>query len=764
MLLSRKLNQTLIGLALAALIIIVLISCFPKWIASSAFSSRSAPPITFSAPDRASAHALAEAYGELPLGFEPNQGQSDPAVKFLMRGAGYNLLLTSTEAVIQMRNAECGMRNKKTSALSSDSSNPQSTNRNPQSSVLRMKLAGANPAPRAEGLDPLPGKSNYFIGNDQRKWRANVPHYAKVRYENIYPGIDLVYYSNRRRLEYDFVVAPGADPHAIMLEFEGAEKPELDARGNLALRSAGGLIRINKPFVYQEVDGVRREISSGYALKDNCQVGFQLGAYDASRPLVIDPTLVYSTYLGGSADEGLSNTGVVVDSSGNAYVMGTTNSSNFPTTSGSIQASSGGGESDIFIAKLNATGTALLYSTYLGGGATDSSLGGAIAVDASGNAYVTGETSSANFPTTPGAFQTAYQGGLSDVFVAKLNANGSALVYSTYLGTSKGEQGFGIAVDSAGSAYVTGTTFAENFPTTPGAPQRVIGGANDAFITKLNGAGSALIYSTFLGGSAIEEAYRIAVDAAGNAYVTGATDSTNFPTTPGAFQRIKGADSFEEAFVAKLNPQGAAFTYSTYLGGSDPEGGFGLAIDASGNAYVTGLTFSTNFPTTPGSFKATPVGEGDAFVTKLDAQGAALVYSTFLGGSDIDQGLAIAVDPDGAAYVTGVTASTDFPTASPSQSGNGGGADGFVTILNPAGSALGYSTYLGGRGLDGVSGIAVDSPGNAYLTGITNSANFPTTAGAFQSALSSGVCQGIPCADALISKIRGGNAAVVRFS
>jgi len=537
MLLSRKLNQMLIGLALAALVIIVLISCFSKWIASSAFSSRSAPPITFSAPDRASAYAAAEAYGELPLGFEPNQGQSDPAVKFLARGPGYNLLLTSTEALLQLRIENRGSRieDRGSLRLGPDSIfSSQSSGFGPQSSLIRMKLAGANPAPRAEGLDPLPGKSNYFIGNDRRKWRANVPNYGKVRYEKVYPGIDLVYYSNRRQLEYDFVVDPGADPHAIMLEFEGVEKPEVDARGNLALRGAGGLIRINKPFVYQEVDGVRREIFGAYALKDKRQVGFQLGDYDVARPLVIDPALVYSTYLGGSANEGLSNVGIVVDSSGNAYIMGTTESSNFPTTSGAIQASSGGGESDIFIAKLNATGTALLYSTYLGGGATDSSLGGAIAVDASGNAYVTGETSSANFPTTPGAFQTAYQGGLSDVFVAKLNTNGSALVYSTYLGTNKGEQGFGIAVDSAGGAYVTGTTFAENFPTTPGALQRVIGGADDSFITKLNAAGSALVYSTFVGGSAIDEAYRIAVDAAGNAYVTGATDSTNFPTTPGA--------------------------------------------------------------------------------------------------------------------------------------------------------------------------------------------------------------------------------------
>ncbi len=730
----RSSRTTLAGLALAVLVSSILVSRFPKWAASSAFISRSATPTTFSAQDRASAHALAEAYGELPLGFEPNQGQSDPAVKFLARGNGYTLLLTSTEAVLQLRH----------------------------STVLRMKLAGANPAPRVEGLDPLPGKCNYFIGNDRRKWRTNVPHYGKVRYEKIYPGVDLVYYSNRQQLEYDFIVAPGADPKVIALAFQGADRLEIDIQGDLVLHTAGGQIRLHKPFIYQEVNGVRREISGGYALKDQSHVGFQLGAYDATRPLVIDPVLVYSTYLGGNASEEMS--GIAVDSSGNAYVMGTTNSGNFPTTSGALQTSPGGGESDVFVAKLNATGTALLYATYLGGRASDTNQLGGIAVDSSGNAYVTGETSSTDFPTTPGAFQTTYNGGLHDVFVAKLNATGSALSYSTYLGTSEGERGFGIAVDSAGQAYVTGTTFAESFPTTPGALQRVIGGANDAFIAKLNAAGSALVYSTFLGGSAIEEASGIAVDATGSAYVTGGTDSTNFPTTPGAFQRVKGAGSSEDAFVARLNPQGGALLYSTYLGGNGPEGGFNIAADTAGNAYVTGITFSPNFPTTPGAFKTTPAGEGDAFVTKLNAQGAAPVYSTFLGGSDGDHGVAIAVDAEGNAYVTGITNSTDFPTRDPLQPAIGGRDDAFVTKLNVAGSALVYSTYLGGRDSDGGNGVAVDATGNAYVTGRTGSSNFPIRPGALQPALGGGVCQGIPCADAFISKIGGGSAAVASVS
>ncbi len=761
----RSSRTTLVGLALAALVSIILVSHFPRWDASSAFAGPSVTTTTFSAPDRASAHALAEAYGDLPLGFEPNQGQSDQAVKFLARGAGYTLWLTSTEAVLQLRIENRGSRiEKRRSKPGRDAAilDPRSSILDPRSSVLRMKLAGANPAPQVEGLDPLSGKSNYFIGDDRRKWRANVPHYGKVRYEKVYPGIDLVYYSNRRQLEFDFVVAPGADPHTITLEFEGADRLEIDIQGDLALHTAGGQIRLHKPFIYQEVNGVRREIFGGYALKDQSHVGFQLGAYDATRPLVIDPALVYSTYLGGNDREEIS--GITVDSSGNAYVMGTTYSSNFPTTSGAFQTSMRGVNGDVFVAKLNATGTALLYATYLGGGATDTNQLGGIAVDSSGNAYVTGETASDDFPTTLGAFQTTYRGGFYDAFVTKLNASGSALIYSTYLGSFEGDRGFGIAVDSAGQAYMTGTTFAQSFPTTPGALQRMIGGANDAFITKLNAAGSALVYSTFLGGSAIEEASRIAVDAAGNAYVTGGTDSTDFPTTPGAFQRVKGANLSEDAFATKINPQGAALIYSTYLGGNEPEGGFGIAVDPSGNAYVTGITFSTNFPTTPGAFRATPVGEGDGFVTKLNAQGAALVYSTFLGGSDSDQGMAIAVDAEGGAHVTGITGSTDFPTRDPLQPAIGGGTDAFVMKLNVAGSALVYSTYLGGRDLDGGNGVAVDATGNAYVTGGTSSGNFPIRPGAFQPALGGGLCLGMPCADAFIAKISSGNTAVVSVS
>jgi hypothetical protein len=388
------------------------------------------------------------------------------------------------------------------------------------------------------------------------------------------------------------------------------------------------------------------------------------------------------------------------------------------------------------VTKLNSAGTALVYSTYLGGSGTDQGID--IAVDAAGSAYVTGTTDSTNFPTTAGAFQAALAGTSTDAFVTKLSPAGAALVYSTYLGGSGSDQGVGIAVDAGGSAYVTGLTGSANFPTASPI-QAALVGSSDAFVTKLNPTGSApLVYSTYLGGSGAEQGNRIAVDAAGSAYVTGTTDSLNFPTTAGAFQTASGG--LDDAFVTKLTPAGSALAYSTYLGGSGTEQSFGIAVDSAGSAYVTGTTDSPNFPTTAGAFDVTANGGFDAFVTKLTPAGSALVYSTYLGGSGSggDSGIGIAVDSAGNAYVTGETTSDDFPTASPVQAARGGGLDAFVTKLNPAGSALVYSTFLGGSNLDTGQGIAVDSGGNAYVAGFTSSPNFPTTTGAFDQTANGG--------------------------
>jgi hypothetical protein len=691
---------------------------------------------------------LSETYGKLPLHFEVNRGQTDPQVKFLARGSRGSLFLTSNEAVLIFTKPEPVVKDKLPMIK------PKRREKATQT-VLSMRFVGANPKARVEGQEELPGKTNYFIGNDPTKWRTNVPTYAKVQYTNVYPRIDLIYYGKQGQLEYDFVVGPGADPKRILLGFQGADRLEVDASGDLVMHTAAGTIRQQKPIIYQEVNGGRREIPGGYVLKGARRVGFQVAAYDASRPLVIDPVLFYSTYLGGSGnDDGI---GIAVDAAGNAYVIGDTPSVNFPTTPGAFQPALAG-SFDAFVTKLNPTGSGLVYSTYLGGSANDD-FGLRLAVDAAGNAYVGGQTFSADFPTTPGAFQTAF-GGARDAFVTKLNPTGSALVYSTYLGGSGEDGAVGIAVDAAGNTYVTGFTESANFPTTPGAFQTAFGGGpEDAFVTKLNPVGSGLLYSTYLGGSGDDfGGLGIAIDAAGNAYVTGATSSSNFPTTLGAFQTAFGGGP-EDAYVTKLHATGSALLYSTYLGGSGDDIAFDIATDATGNAYVIGDTNSTDFPTTPGAFQTSlggvgPRGVGDAFVTKLNPTGSMLVYSTYLGGSGDEDGVGIAVDASGDSHVTGVTNSTDFPTIPGAFQSTLGGVgtfgigDAFVAKLNPTGSGLVYSTYLGGSGDDSGIGIAVDNlPNpNAYVTGVTESTDFPTSPGAFQPTLGGGF-------DAFVAKI-----------
>ena len=675
-------------------------------------------------PSEVAKQRVVTTYGKLPLSFEANHGQTDNRVDFLSRGGGYTLFLTPTEAVLALRKPGASSRGRTRHAPPRNAEAEQAPAAPP--AVVRMKLVGANATPEVVGLDKLPGRSNYFIGNNPKKWRTNVPHYAKVQYKDVYPGVDLVYYGNQRQLEYDLVVEPGADPAAITLSFEGVEKLRIDAQGDLLLDTRGGEVRQHKPLVYQEVDGVRREIAGAYLLNGHRRVRFQVGAYDADKPLIIDPVLSYSTYLGGSAsDSGLS---IAVDASGNAYVSGHTESANFPTASSLRPAL--GGTSDAFVTKLNAAGSALDYSTYLGGSGRE--VGSGISVDASGNAYVTGRTASADFPTASsiqpafgGPSDTPSNGGFivgGDAFVTKLNATGSALVYSTYLGGTLSDYGYGIAVDASGNAYVTGRTASFDFPTAgPIQADRRPGG--DAFVTKLNAAGSALVYSTYLGGRGDDRGYGIAVDAAGNAYVTGYTQSTNFPTAS-PIQPAHGGSPFD-AFVTKLNTAGSALVYSTYLGGSGEDIGESIAVDTSSNAYVTGYTFSTNFPTAGPLQPAFGGGISDAFVTKLNAAGSALAYSTYLGGSGRDGGLGISVDA-GNAYVTGETFSTNFLTNSGIQGTSSGGSDAFVTKLNATGNGLVYSTYIGGGRNDLAQGIALDAFGNAYVAGSTTSTNFLT--------------------------------------
>ena len=638
------------------------------------------------------------------IGFEPNRGQTDPEVRFISRGRGYVLFLTSREVVLAL-GTEPG--------------------------PLRMRLAGARPA-ATSGEGARPGKSHYFLGNDPAGWRLDVPSYERVRYEEVYPGVDLLFYGNRGELEYDFVVSPGRDPRRIELELSGARALSLDGEGNLVLTVEGGILLWRKPVAYQVDGGVRHEVASRYVRRGGRRVGFEVARYDPTRPLVIDPTLSYSTYLGGGgADSGHA---ITVDAAGNAYVTGETASINFPGT-GTLQ-----GTVDAFVTKFNSSGTTRLYSVYLGGTGLDVAWG--IAVDAAGNAYVAGETDSPAFPTTTGAFQTVKSTG-RDAFVTRLNAAG-VITYSTYLGGSgmEGDRANGVAVDPTGNVVVAGRTNSMDFPTTAGAlfPSFRGGPEFDAFVSKLNPAASgpaALVYSTYLGGSGNDAAFGVALDSAGNPHVAGGTGSSDFPASAGAYQGSNTASS-TDAFFTKLNPTATGILYSTFLGGSGSfERANGIGLDASGHAVITGQTTSSDFPT-KNPLQTYQGGPNDAFVAKFDpsASGnASLLYSTFLGGTGNDTGRAIAVDASGRVYVTGQTASgADFPIDNAVQATYGGDPyDAFVTKLNAAGTARLYSTYLGGSDAEGTAatlqgghGIAVSPCGDAWVTGRTVSPNFPT--------------------------------------
>ena len=658
-----------------------------------------ASPVSRSQADPKAQARILEQYGKLPLSFEANDGQTDSRVKFLSRTSGYSLFLTGDEAVLALsgkaETAHKAIEQPKIKMANAQNRVGSSVTSTKNGGVLRMKLRNANPAAKVTGVDELTGTSNYFIGNDPVKWRTNVPTYAKVKYEGIYSGIDLVYYGNQRQLEYDFVVAPGADPCRIAFNVSGAKRIRRDARGELVFRVGEDEIRWHKPVVYQEKDGARQEIAARYAITDTDRVTFELANYDASRPLYIDP-LIYSTYLGGGGND--QGSGIAVDSAGNAYVTGSTGSSNFPTKN-PLQ-SANGGSTTAFVTKINAAGSALVYSTYLGGSGGDS--GSGIAVDIGGNAYVTGYTDSTDFPTK-NPLQSS-NGGSDDAFVAEINAAGSALVYSTYLGGSGSDGGSGIAVDSAGNAYVTGSTSSTDFPTKNPFQPTLHGGnpSYDAFVAKINSSGSGLVYSTYLGGSDTDTGSGIAVDGAGNAYVTGLTYSTDFPTV----NPLQPANAGEgDAFVTKFNPTGSALVYSTYLGGPELDYGSGIATDSGGNAYVTGSNYTDLV-----CDNRTGRCLFYAFVSKINPTGSAFVYGADVGNSNYANGYGIAVDSSGSAYVVGID----------------NGYRTFVEKLDPSGLAVGSPTYLNGGGGTFGYGIATDGSDNAYVTGTTRSTKFPT--------------------------------------
>jgi hypothetical protein len=682
-------------------------------------------------------------YAHLPLSFEANRGQTDSRVKYLARGQNYTLFLTGHEAVLALSSGKSGGKGQKAAS----------------SAVIRLRLLGSASAARVTGQSLLNGTSNYFLGNDPHNWHKQIPNYSRVRYHQVYPGIDLVYYGHQGELENDFVLSSGSAPDSIRIGVEGVDKLSVAPSGDLVLKVGDGEVYLRRPRAYQG----KREVAVHYVLEAKNEVGFKLGSYDRQQKLVIDPVLSYSTYFGGNGGD--IGYGIAVDASGDVYVTGITNSSNFPTSSGTPKTTSGG-SGDAFVVKVNPAGTAstsssspqLVYSTYLGGSGTDS--GNAIAIDAGGDAYVTGSTTSSDFATTSGVFQAANGGG-SDAFVAELNSTGSSLVYSTYLGGSGDDSGTGIAVDSSDNAYVTGSTLSPNFPTL-NPVQATNAGASDAFITKLNFGGTALVYSTYLGGTKADVGQSIKVDSSGNAYIAGYTFSSDFPLA----NPVQGSNTGSvNAFVTEIDAAGATLPFSTYLGGSSDDRALGLALDGSGNVYIAGSSQSTDFPTTTGVLQGTNQGQSDVFVAKLNPSGPSVTYATLLGGAGVDQANGIAVDSSGNAYITGFTNSSNFPTYSPIQSvlgitggsacGSAACSDAFVTELNPTATALVQSTYLGGSNADFGQAIALGTSGNAFVTGSTSSTNFPSIDGAYPAYQSS--LAGV-AGNAFISEIKPDNS------
>jgi hypothetical protein len=624
-----------------------------------------------------------DALSRLPLRFEACDKTAPE--RFLARMNDSTIYLSAIEATLSLRptvgagrlgcGADLGLsRNARSPQANEQLPEPRRDRAAPRpraSATVRMQLIGANRRARVVGESQLPTRTSYFIGKDATEWRSDVANYARVKVEQVYRGIDVVYYgSGQQQLEYDFKVAPGADFKAIRLRFTGARRLLLDESGDLLIETAAGSLRHRKPVAYQQVNGARKDIAARYVVNRRRGVGLEVGLavedYDKRLPLVIDPELIYSTHLG-SPSGGESVSQIAFDAMGNAYIVGSTTSRDLPTTPGALQSTNSGteGQFDAFVAKLNPTGTAVLYLTYLGG--SNGEFGTGIAIDSTGNAYIAGTTFSNDFPTTANAFQSQSPGTYTHAFVAKLNPTGTALVYGTYLGAPNEDALVGgIAIDAAGEATVVGRTDSTRFPVTPGAIQRKSAGDSDGFIARLTADGSALVYSTYLGGGRFDAVWRIALDTGGNAYVAGYTLSTDFPTTRQAYQRKKATS--DSSFVAKINSSGDQLVYSTFIA-SGSANVTDIAVDSSGNAYLTGSALP-NLPTTPGAIQSANGGDSDAFVTKLNDTGSDLVYSTFLGGSGTDGGDSIAVDPLGQAYITGTTTSGNFPLMRPLQSRN----------------------------------------------------------------------------------------------
>ena len=650
-----------------------------------------------------------------PLLFEQNLGQTDPDVLFLARGRGYQLFLTASEAVLSLHAERRPARDARDRVTTREAAHHLEAGA-PASppTLLRMSLVGAQKPASVAGAGASAGRVNYLRGNDQSAWRTDVPTYARVEYKNVYPGIDLVYHSAQQQLEFDFVVAAGADPAALMLAFAGADAVHLGDAGQLILASGDAEVALPAPVVYQEVDGKRQTVTGRWSIDDRGRASFALGHYDKGHALVIDPVVQFATYLGGGGSEdALDNMGVALDAAGNIYIAGTTDSADFPLTAG--RQTQFAGITDAFVVKLDPSGSNIIYASYLGGSAVDS--GQAIAVDDNGNAYVGGFTNSTDFPTRLPL--QAHLAGAFDGFVTKLDSSGAAIVYSTYIGGANRDFVLGLDVDASGQVYLTGDVESSDFPTFR-ALQPVWGGVWDAWVAKLNAAGSAFMFSTFLGGTDLDSGLDVKVDIDGNVYAAGFTTSADFPTAH-AYQATWAGNV--DAYVTKLKPDGSAFVYSTYLGGGNTDRALGIDIDNFGNAYVVGDTLSVDFPNV-GSI--VPFGGfADAYVAKFGPAGD-IKYTSFIGGGVSDNGMAIAVDNSGNAHITGLTFSDNFLLVQPVQNHIAGQFDAFVSTIDATGTRVMFSTFLGGSGSDRGLAIAVDRAGNIVVVGDTYSSDFPT--------------------------------------
>ena len=697
--------------------------------------------------------AQATPFAAAGLRFEPNQGQTDPRVKFLSRNPQYNLFLTQDEAVFTLQSPGPATNSLKRRLLTALRQAPPVKH-----TVVRMRMLGAHPK-TVTASDQIPGHTNYFIGRDPQGWVRNVPQYSRVNYNEIYPGVDMTFYGNQEAFEFDLILKPGADPRHIALRFAGAREIKVGPGGDLVLASAAGHLALHKAVAYQWVEGARHPVEANFVARGRSEFGLALGAYDRTRELIVDPAVIYSTYLGGSGSD--DGHGVAVDSTGAVYVTGQTSSADFPITPGAAQ-STLLGTTDAFVSKFTPDGSALVYSTYLGGvnqvggdskGPTSS--GNAIAVDGAGNAYIAGGTNTSDFPLCPSAnhcpapAQGTYGGGTGDAFAAKLDSTG-ALAYATFIGGSDDDVAEGLAIDSNGNIYVGGQTLSSNLPVkTP--LQGVYKGMNDGFIAKIDGtAGSATLgnfqFLDYLGGSQADLVSGIGLDGSGNIYVAGITISTDFPVRGSSpYQKQCGTDgkcnpnaqgAQDDSFVTAIKSDLSQYIYSTYFGGSGADDAETMTADSSGNVYFTGLTSSADLATVNpyssklGGTSAAPA-TNNVYVAELDPTGSTAKYVTYLGGSGAEVAFGIAVDANARIYLTGQTVSTDFPIVKEFQPALAGTSDAFVSLLDPSktGKAqLVFSTYLGGSGAENTQspGIAVDSNDNIYVTGDTASSSTGT--------------------------------------